>query len=175
MMTNKEENVRYQKIVAAVLVLGLVLSLVIVSTARAERFANTTTLAAGVNAVWMDAVSDPGIEASGNAAMSLSPHLSLVGGLSTGLGSDSYLRSTVGVRVTATDVDNPDFSIGLGIQYRNTSDPDRGPSEWCPDVSVGLKPLSARLPSITLVGQGWYGLNSDVAGCLAGVRYNFHL
>lgn len=166
---------RYQKLVAAVLVLGLMLALVIVGTARAQGFANTTILAAGVNGVWLDAVSDPGLEASGNAAMSLSPHLSLVGGLSAGLGTDSYLRSTVGVRVTATDVDNPDFSVGLGIQYRNTSDPNRGPSEWCPDVSVGLKPLPMRFPSVALVGQGWYGMHSDVAGCLIGLRYNFHL
>jgi hypothetical protein len=166
--------VRYKTIVTALLILGTIAALGIVATCRAEGLANTTTLAAGLSGVWFDGPEAPGpnLEASGHAAMSLSPHLSLVGMLGAGL-TDSYLRTTFGVRVTATDVDDPNFSVGLGIQRHDASVARLGPGEWCPDVAVGLKPWPARWPAVVLTGLGFYGLDSGRAGCSAGVRYTF--
>jgi hypothetical protein len=168
---------RYKNIVAAVLVLGTLLGLgIIAGTCRAEGLANTTTLAAGVSGVWLDGPDAPGpnLEASGHAAMSLSPHLSLVGMAAWGL-TETYLRSTVGIRVTASDVNDPNLSVGLGVQYHNASIAVLQPNEWCPDVSVGLRPWPDKWPTVTLTGLGWYGLDSGRAGCSAGVRYAFNI
>lgn len=167
---------KWQTIVAVGIIVGTLLACGIIANCRAEGLANTTSLAAGLSGVWYDGLDAPGpdLEASGHGAMSLSPHLSVVGSLGFGL-TESYLRSAVGIRITATDVDNPDFSVGLGIQYRNASIASLGPSEWAPDASVGLRPWPAKLPAVTLVGQGFYGLASGRAGCSAGVRYRFNI
>jgi len=167
---------RYRNLITAVLVLGTLIALGIVATCRAEGLANTTTVYAGLNGVWFDGVEAPGpdLEAAGLGSMSLSPHLSLVASAEWGL-TNTYLRSTVGARVTATDVDDPNFSVGLGIQYHSASVATLKPSEWCPDVAVGVRPWPARWPSVLLTGLGWYGLESGRAGCSAGVRYQFHI
>jgi hypothetical protein len=168
---------KYQKLVAALIVLGLLFALgILTGTCRAAGLANTTTLAAGVSGVWFDGPDAPGpaVEAAGLGAMSLSPHIALVGMLGWGL-TDTYLRSTVGVRVTATDVDNPNFSVGLGIQRHDASVTRLGPSEWCPDVAVGLRPYPVRWPAVTLTGLGFYGLESGRAGCSIGARWAFDL
>jgi hypothetical protein len=170
------QNRKWQSLVFAILILGTLLALGIITTCRAEGLANTTSLAAGINGVWFDGPDAPGpdVEASLNGAMSLSPHLSLVGSADWGLTS-TYLRSTVGARVTATDVDNADFSVGLGIQYHSASVASLRPNEWCPDVALGLRPWPARWPSVALVGLGWYGLESGRAGCSVGGRWRFNL
>jgi len=167
---------RYQHLVFAILILGTLLALGVISTCRAGGLANTTSLAAGVNGVWFDGVDAPGpnLEASAHGAMSLSPHLSLVGSLGWGL-TDTYLRSAVGFRVTVTDVDNQNFSAGIGIQYHNGSVASLKPSEWCPDVTVGLRPWPEKVPQVALVAAGWYGLESNRAGCSAGARWRFDL
>jgi hypothetical protein len=173
---NKEEPMRYKNLIAVLLILGTLIALGIVSFARAEGLANTTTLAAGVSGVWFDGPDAPGpnLEASGHGVMSVSPHLSLVGMAAWGL-TETYLRSTVGIRVTATDVDDPNFSVGLGVQYHTASVAALQPNEWCPDVAVGLRPWPARWPAVALVGLGWYGLDSGRAGCSVGARYSFHI
>lgn len=167
---------KYQQLIAFLLVIGTLLALIVIGTARADGLANTTTLAAGVSGVWFDGPDAPGpnLEASGHGAMSLSPHLSLVGMAAWGM-TETYLRSSVGIRVTATDVDDPNFSVGLGVQYHAASVAVLQPNEWCPDVSFGLRPWPVRWPAVALVGQGWYGLDSGRAGCSAGVRYAFRL
>jgi hypothetical protein len=157
------------------ILLGIVLLLAIASTACAGGFANTTTLAAGANLVQFDdpAIS-PGYEGCVNGAISLSPHLSGVGSVNYGF-RNHYWRSTAGVRVTATDVDNMDFSVGLGIQYHSCNWLGLEPNEWCPDVAVGFRPLPNDLPGLTLTGLGWYGLDTKKAAADVGIRWAFNL
>lgn len=112
------------------------------------------------------------VEAAGNASASLSPHISAVGSVDYGF-SHAYFRTSVGARVTATDVNNPDFSVGLGIQYRSASVVELRPNEWAPDVSVGLRPWPAKYPNLLLVAQGWYGLDTNRSGASAGARWRF--
>ena len=147
---------RYTKLVTAALLLGTLLALVIIGTARAEGPANTTSFGAGVAGVWFDGPEAPGptLEATGRGAMSLSPHISLVGSAAWGL-TGTYIRTTVGGRFTVSDADNPDFSVGLGVQYHSASVASLRPNEWCPDATVGLRPWPARWPAMTLTATGW--------------------
>jgi hypothetical protein len=158
------------------ILLGLALLLAIASTACAGGFANTTSLALGANGIWSDGETEPlsDFEACVNGAMSLSPHISVVGMIGTGL-TEAYVRSTVGVRFTATDVDYKSFSASAGIQYHNGSTTEQGPAEWCPEAAIGLVPLPKQAPDLLLTAVGWYGLDSQRAGCAAGIRWAFHL
>ena len=167
---------RYKNLLYVILAAAALLALGKVAICRADGLANTTSLYAGANGVWFDGANAPGptLEAAGNASMSLSPHLSLVGAVGFGL-TKTYVRSSGGIRVTATDVDDPNFSVGLGVQYHASSVKELGRSEWCPDVSVGLRPWPQKWPAISLTALGWYGLDSKSAGCDAGARYAFHL
>lgn len=109
-------------------------------------------------------------EAGLQGAASLSPHLAAVGSALYGL-THAYVRYTVGARVTATDVADPNFSIGFGVQYHGYSKAEMRPNEWAPDASVGWKPVPKDHPQLTLVAQGWYGLKSERAGGLLGLRW----
>src|SRR3972149_8595334 len=68
------------------------------------------------------------IEATGRAAFGVTPHISLVGGLAYGF-DHAYTRESVGVRLTATDVNDPTFSVGLGVSRPFRSEPG-GPAAW---------------------------------------------
>lgn len=130
----------------------------------------------GGNGAWFTSA-DPyqaDFEAVGNLSASLSPHISAVGGMAWGT-CNSYLRGAAGVRVTATDVNDPDFSVGFGCQYRFASKAELRPAEWAPDVSVGLRPFPVDWPRLSLVAQGWYGLTTHRAGALVGARWRFPL
>lgn len=135
--------------------------------------ADALRLYAGANAVWLDG---PGaefpadFEASGNASASLSPHLTLTGGLAYGF-SNSYLRWDGGVRVTATDAANPDFDLALGIEYRGGSISAVQPSEWAPYAAVGWRPDPDRWPALTLGAKSSLGLTSDRTVSYLAVRY----
>lgn len=130
-------------------------------------------LYAGANGVWFDDDARPSdLELGGNVAASLQPNIAAVGAAYFGV-DHSYLRGSLGVRVTATDVDNPLFSIGLGIQYQASSEPELRPEEWCPDASIGWRPWPTQKDWI-VVGQAAYGLDSNNAYLVAGIRYNIH-
>lgn len=127
---------------------------------------------AGANGCWFDNEASPGdFEIGGSGRTSLSPHISLVGGAWYGLG-ESYLRGTLGGRVTVSDVSNPNFSIGTGIFYQASSKVSVRPQEWAGEVSLGWRPYPATMPRVVLVGQGSYGFDSDQASALVGVRYS---
>jgi hypothetical protein len=128
---------------------------------------------AGANGVWYggDLALPEDFEFGTNAAASLSPHISAVGGIYYGL-EHSYLRGSIGARVTATDVQDQDFSIGVGVQYHASTEPVIRPEEWAGDVSVGWRPYPQNMPRVILVGQGWYGFESEQLGGLVGVRYH---
>jgi hypothetical protein len=127
---------------------------------------------AGTNAVWFqgsqDLPSDFEVGASGRASMS--PHISLTSSVFFGL-DNSYVRGTGGVRVTATEVDNKDFSVGFGMEYQASSEPRLRPQEWAATASVGWKPWPETVPYLVLGGQGSYGLSSEQASAMVALRY----
>ena len=110
------------------------------------------------------------VEPTVGAVISASPHLSAVGSVDWGL-THSYLRGTAGARITATDVENPNMSVGLGIQYHAATVGVLRPDQWCPDVSIGVRPWPVRWPALTLTGLAWYGLKDQSAGATIGIRY----
>jgi len=156
----------------------LLASAAVLLAAPALAQAPTPTLAvlyAGANGVWFDdAPFRSEIEACANGRASLSPHLSAVGSLNYGF-SRAYFRSSVGVRATATDTENPNFSLGLGIQYHMASITGLRPNEWAPEVAVGYRPWPERWPRWSLTGLGWYGLDTNRATADLGVRYRLNL
>src|SRR4249920_1914303 len=96
--------------------------------------------ALGAQGVWYDDNVKPSdFELGGNVRASLSPHISAVGAGYYGF-AHSYLRGSAGFRITATEVDDPDFSIGLGMVYNFSSEPSIRPEEWTPDASMGWRP-----------------------------------
>lgn len=126
--------------------------------------------AIGANGVWFDDNAEPSdFEIGGNVKASLSPHFSAVGAGYYGFGH-SYLRGSAGFRVTATDVNDPTFSLGLGMQYHFSSEPNIRPEEWAPDASVGWRPWTSQ-PRVILVALGSYGMDTNQATLMAGVRY----
>jgi len=136
--------------------------------------ADALKLYAGVNGAWLDgpgAAFPADIEAAGTASASLSPHLTLTGGLAYGF-SHSYLRGDGGVRVTATDADNPDFDVFLGIEYRGGSIAAVQPSEWAPYAGIGWRPNPARWPNLTLGAKSSLGLSSDRTLTYVAARYS---
>ena len=129
----------------------------------------------GANGVWSngDLNLPSAFEVGGNARASLSPHISAVGSAYYGL-DPSYLVGKIGARVTVSDVTNPNFSIGVGIQYQASSKPSVRPQEWIPDVTLGWRPYPQTMPKIVLVAQGGYGLTSNQAIAMVGVRYSLN-
>lgn len=127
--------------------------------------------AAGVNGIWFDDNAKPSdFELGGNVAASLSPHISLVGAGYYGF-QHSYLRGCAGFRVTATDVEDENFSVDLGMQYHFSSEPAIRPEEWAPDASFGWRPWPVEMPNIIVGAQGSYGLDSNKAYVIVAVRY----
>lgn len=159
-----------QSIILAAIIAACVL---LCQPVKAGTLAESVGLAGGVNAVWLDG---PGsafpadVEACGAGKASLSPHLSAVASLSYGF-SHSYLRWDGGFRATATDVDNPNFNVYLGIRYRGGSTTAVQPSEWAPDAGFGWKPSPERFPQVIVVGDAGYGMTSARTLAYLGVRY----
>lgn len=132
---------------------------------------NIFGLYGGANVVWFDNDARPSdFEIGANARAALSPHIALVGSTYFGI-DNSYLRASLGTRITATDAYNQNFSVGFGIQRHFSSEPALRPEEWAPDVTVGWKPWPISAPKLSLGVQGQYGLSSTTAAILAGVRY----
>jgi hypothetical protein len=161
-------------IIIAIVLTLLVALLIICKPGHASTLSESVALSAGVNGVWFDDAKpfSGDVEVCGNAKASLSPHLTAVGSVNYGF-CHSYFRSTVGGRVCATDVTNPDFNVGLGIQYHMASIGEL-PNEWCPDVSLGLRPWPKQYPNLLLTALGWYGMASGDAGADVGIRWRFN-
>ena len=122
--------------------------------------------------VWFnDQVAPSDFELGATARASLSPHISLVGGALYGT-NNSYLRGTAGIRVTVSDVDQPNFSLGLGGFYQASSKVEVRPQEFNVDASLGYRPYPVTMPRVIVVAQGAYGLDSNQASLLLGLRYS---
>lgn len=140
---------------------GLALALLAVTSFAAEK---PVKVYGGLNGLWYDApAGNPSeLEAGVTARASLQPHISLVGSAMYGFESDD-IRTTAGWRVTVSDVENPNFSIGVGMQYRIGDG-----SEWQGETTVGWRPGYGEF---VLGAQGFYGLKSNEAGALIAVRH----
>lgn len=128
----------------------------------------------GVNSAWFDGptTSVPNdIELGANASASLSPHLSAVGGAYYGT-RNVYARWSAGARVTVTDVDNPDFSVGLGAQYHGGNYDEVLPEEWMADASFGWRPFPNAMHRLVVVGQAGHGLSTSKSRAILGLRYS---
>lgn len=135
--------------------------------------AQPVKVAAGVNGAWLDgpgAAFPADLEVGGTAYSSLSPHLTVFADTYYGF-SHSYFRYDGGVKVTATDVDNPNFNVYLSAKYRGGSISALRPQEWAFGTGFGWKPNPAAWPRVVLGGDASYGAESNrVIGYLA-VRY----
>jgi hypothetical protein len=152
------------------IIVALFLVFCLTGTARAAD--PVFRLYAGANGSWFDDNAKPSdFEAGGNLVASFSPHISGVGAAYYGFGH-SYLRGSIGFRVTATDVNDPNFSVGLGLQYHASSNPSIRPEGFSPDASIGYRPYPDNWPNVVLVATGSYLMDSNRAFVTAGVRYD---
>lgn len=153
----------------------VMLSALLALPAQAARFSDVVRFSVGANSAWLDG---PGSafnaegEVGGTVAASLSPHISAVGGLHYGI-SESYLRWNGGFRVTATDVDNQNFNVFLGMRYRDGSEASVRPGEWEADAGFGWRPAPDALPNIVLGVDSGVGLRSNRSLTVAAIRYVF--
>jgi hypothetical protein len=149
--------------------LAVVCLLLLSAPAKAEK---VFSFAVGGNGVYFDGPEGlpNDFELGFNARASLSPHISLVGSAYRGF-QNEYNRGSFGVRLTATDVENKDFSIGLGIQRQVSSDLVLRPQEWASDVTLGYKPFPETMPRVILGALGSYGLDSHQVGAYGAIRF----
>lgn len=130
---------------------------------------------AGAQSVWLDQGQGPvlrDVEVTGRGVVSLTPHVSAVGGIAYGF-KHSYGRASFGARITATDVDNPSFSISLGASrhYTNESAGLGLLNEWASEGGFGWKPLAKSPILVTALAS--YGLSSGRRGLVAGLVWPF--
>ncbi|HXJ64594.1 MAG TPA: hypothetical protein VNN79_12640 [Actinomycetota bacterium] len=129
----------------------------------------------GANGVWLDGPATDftkDVEGAATASLSLSPHISGVAQGFYGF-TQQCIRYAAGARVTATDVDNKDFNIYLGLLYRGGSTDAVRPNEWAPDAGVGWKPNPKAWPHIIVGADAGYGLDSQKVVTTAALRYQF--
>ena len=150
------------------LIIAAVLTLCCAASASADQILTT---AIGANGIWFDGVTamPSDFEVGGNVAASLQPHISLVGAGYYGF-AHSYVRGSLGARFTATNPDDPNFSVDLGGQYHMSSEPSIRPEGFAPDASIGWRPWPLQLPAIIVVAQGSYNITANQASVIAGVR-----
>lgn len=153
------------------------LAALLVSPARAATLEEVVKVAVGVNGVWFDGVNaafPSDVEAGMTGRASLSPHISVVSSAFYGF-DHSYFRGSVGPRITISDVENRDFSMGLGIQYEWASEVEVRPNEWAPAAAVGFKPWPLQAPKVIVGGDASYGLTSNKVRATIAVRYALDL
>jgi hypothetical protein len=127
----------------------------------------------GINGVWFDgpATAFPSdFEGGGRATASLSPHVSVGSSVYYGF-RNSYVRWEVGPRITVTDAEDPNFSVGLGAAYHGGSEPSVLPQEWVADASFGWRVAPVAFPRLIVVGQGGYGFTTSRARGILGLRW----
>ena len=129
----------------------------------------------GGQGLWADegvAPSFKDAEAIGRASVSLTPHISVVGGVSYGV-SGSYLRGSAGARLTATDVNDPDFSIGIGVSRHWVSESGRTMDEAAAEAGIGWRPIQSSKFIVTALAS--YGFDSGRRMISAGILFPFKL
>lgn len=107
---------------------------------------NAASFSVGAQGRWLDGITSKAntdFELAGNAAISLTPHVSISGGVAYGLG-DQYGRAQCDARICATDVNDPDFNLWLGIGRYFSKRSTDGLDEWAGKAGFGWHPLKAR-------------------------------
>lgn len=143
-------------------------------TAPAQHLPGAVKVAVGVNGVWLDGpVTDFAKDAEAGAVVSasLTPHVSAVGHGFYGF-DGKYVRYDGEARVTATDVNDPNFNVYLGLRYRSGSTNAVRPSEWAPDAGVGWKPNPA-WKHVIIGADAGYGLTTKNLISYAALRWQF--
>ena len=128
-----------------------------------------TSFGIGGQGVWVDEGTAPAFrdaEAIARAAIGVTPHVNIVGGVSYGV-DKAYVRGSGGVRITATDVNDPNFSIGVGVSRHYTSEPGAGLDEAAGEAAIGWKPFASS--RVLLTGLAVYGLDTGRRLFSAGV------
>jgi uncharacterized membrane protein YedE/YeeE len=93
----------------------VVAGLLVCASAQASTVWDAVSLGGTAQVSWFDNQKFAyDTELGPNAAISLVPHISLVGSSLFGLGQ-KYNRSQAGVRFTVTDAQDPKFSVGVGV------------------------------------------------------------
>ena len=118
---------------------------------------------------WLDGGGFPSFtefEVAGKGALGLTPHVALVGTAAYGV-NRPYLRSSVGARITATDVNDPTFSVGIGASRWFINDEADGIDEWAGEAAVGWRPLPRS--KIILTALSAYGVNSHKSTVTVGL------
>lgn len=129
------------------------------------------SLSVGVSERWLDGGGLPSshdFEAIGNAALGITNHLDVTGGIAYGF-AGAYVRGHADVRISATDVNDPTFNVWLGVGRYFSEQPSDGLNEWAGKAGLGWKPL-ARLPFILGLTAG-YGLDTERRTVTAGLVY----
>jgi hypothetical protein len=150
-------------------ILAVALSLSLASAAHGASLWEAATFGIGGQGVWVDEGTAPAFrdaEAIARAALGVTPHVNLVGGASYGV-DKSYLRGSGGVRLTATDVNDPNFSIGIGISRHYASEPGSGLDEAAGEAAIGWKPFASS--NVVLTGLAAVGLDTGRRLFSAGV------
>lgn len=151
-------------------ILPLLLCLLIAVPAMA----NPPEVSVGAQGAWFDQgdlEAQRDIEASGRAVLSLTPHLSAVGGIAYGF-SNSYVRGSLGARATVTDNAAHGFSIGVGFARHFESEPGHL-DEWCGEAGVGWQPFSSS--PLLATASCSVGLDTSRRLFTAGVTYPIHI
>ena len=128
--------------------------------AAAANLIEASSLGLGLGGIWRE---DAGVgaprdfEAGLRGAISLTPHVSVVGGVHYGI-DQSYVRGSGGVRLTATDASDQTFSIGIGVSRHYRSEPGVGIDEAAAEAAVGWQPLPGS--KILLAAVAAYGFDT---------------
>lgn len=135
---------------------------------------NAASLGIGAGGGWLvqsGENTEANFEATGKGALSLTPHVSFVGSIAWGF-QDSYLRGSVGARITATDVKDETFSVGIGVSKHLASEPGHSLDEWAGEAAIGWKPFARSEFIVTALAAR--GFDSGDAFVTAGVVYPLH-
>lgn len=142
------------------IVLTAALALALAAPSHAANAWQALSVGIGGGGIWVDEGQGPAfrdVEAGVVAAVSLTPHVSVVGGASYGV-DRAYVRGSGGVRLTATDVNDPTFSIGVGVSRHYVSEPGSGLDEAAAEAAIGWRPLAGS--RVLLTGLAAYGIDT---------------
>lgn len=142
------------------LALGLALLASFTDDGDCSNVWQAASLGVGGQGVWVDSGNFPAFrdaEAIVRASVGITPHVNIVGGVSYGV-DKSYLRGSGGVRLTATDVNDPNFSIGIGISRHYVSEPGAGMDEAAGEAAIGWRPFPSS--NVILTGLAAIGLDT---------------
>lgn len=106
------------------------------------------SLSVGLQERWLTDSQPPAsdgrqLEAAGNAALGLTPHVTVTGGLAVGL-QDSYVRGHADARIVATDAKDPDFAVWLGAGRYFSKHVADGLDEWAAKAGLGWHPVKGK-------------------------------